>query len=137
MPRAVTNRQAQAMIIAATGPVNVGKWDKCTYKEDLEVAEAKPLDGTTELGVSGYGYAGTLSHGLYNQALANLLWAQTHPGVTDPPRLILLVTTEYNDGVTGVDTYRGVLLVSRGRDDGRGFIQEVIDWRAEDKDTPV
>ncbi len=131
--RAIVSRQATAQIVGPSGPVDVGKWDEVTSNQELETIEHKPIDGSTEYLVEGAKYSGTLKRGEYDGVLAQIVWDTAHPGITDPPRHILVVTTKYNDGTVRMKMYKEVLFPKLGESVSRGnYVTEDLDWVAED-----
>lgn len=133
MKRAIVSRQAVAQVVGPNGPVDVGKWDEVAIKDVDEIIEHKPLGDKTQYLWEATTYTGTLKRGFYDLTLAKLIYDYQHPGVTDPPRLILLITNNFNDGTTELRMYKEVLLKNRGESVSRGsYITEDLEWVAED-----
>lgn len=131
--RAIVTRQVTAQVVGLNGPVDVGKWSEVTTSDEIETLEHKPLDGTTEHLVEGYKYAGTLKRGVYDPSMAHIVWDLAHPGIVDPPRHLLLIAENYNDGSVEMELYKEVLITKRGRSVARGApVTEDLDWVAED-----
>lgn len=131
--RAIVSRQIISQVVGSSGPVDCGKWDEVTYNSELKMLEHEPLDGSTEYLVEGNKYAGTLKRGVYDGVLAELVWNTAHPGTTDPPRHILVVTDIYNDGTVQVKMFKEVLFSKLGTSISRGsVVTENLDWVAED-----
>ena len=131
--RAIVSRQVTAQVVGPDGPVDAGKWDEVTFADEIETLEHKPLDGSTEYLVEGFKYGGTLKRGVYDPTIAQIVWDLAHPGTQDPPRHLLLVTENYNDGSVEQRLYKEVLFTKRGESIARGApVTEDIDWLAED-----
>lgn len=131
--RAIVTRQVTGQVVGPNGPVDVGKWSEVTTSDEIETLEHKSLDGNTEHLVEGYKYSGTLKRGVYDPSMAHILWDLAHPGNSDPPRHLLLITEKYNDGATEMRLYKEVLFTKRGENIARGSpVTEDIDWVAED-----
>jgi hypothetical protein len=131
--RAIVARQVTAQLVGPNGPVDVGKWDEVTTSDEIKTIEHDTLDGKTEYLVEGFKYAGTLKRGIYDPSLAHIVWDLAHPGNSDPPRHLLLVTEKYNDGSVEMQLYKEVLITKRGRSIARGApVTEDLDWAAED-----
>lgn len=130
--RRITGRQVKAMVIGPNGPIEVGRWEEATVTLETETDEAKLMDGSVEVVVTGKKYSGTLKRGHYDAALAEETNRVMNPGSDDPPRLMLLMTLKYNDGTVKQALFKEVLFTKWGFNASRGMVTEDVDWVAED-----
>jgi len=110
--RPITSRQVEAQMIGPNGPVNLGKWESGRAQHKMDEIAYKPTDGTTIHLVEGCDYGGSLSRGVFDARLAQLVWNQMHPGTSDPPRLMLLFSHVLNEDPTVIYVFKEVLLTN-------------------------
>lgn len=110
--RAITSRQVIAQLVGPNGPVQLGKWETGRLQCKMDEIAYKPTDGTTQHLVEGYDYGGSLSRGLFDVRLAQLVWNQMHPGTSDPPRIMLLFSLILNEDPSVVMVVKEVLLTN-------------------------